>query len=209
MKSTSDKFRSLLAGLVGGQIQCALNACPDQFVGRVSEYDTTSTDFCERKPVFGSMLATGRAVVLILESPHKDEFVQPIGPAKGKTGELIRRHLSELVPKAWQPSNLILLNAVQHQCSLGHPTKVYRDQVFRIAWDSFGRQSFERRLGELISLHEIYLVNACTRGSKQNTHEPLRSVVERSILSVLGRQSDLHLTHPASWWSKRNRDSRW
>ena len=64
-------------------------------------------------------------MILILESPHKDEFavdkvgeLKPIGPARGCTGCAIRNYFTEIFPE-YEKSDLVLVNLVQFQCSLG------------------------------------------------------------------------------------------
>jgi hypothetical protein len=103
--------------------------CPDQFSGVISEVERSGNFACrvsasERPPNLP-------CVLLILESPHTSEFDACPGPAKGSTGRNIVRYLRQ-VPGLQDKGDfgLLLVNAVQFQCSLGRPTSEVRDAVF-------------------------------------------------------------------------------
>ena len=71
---------------------------------------------------------------MVLESPHVDEFIGNIGPAKGFTGDMIRNFLHEVINlQDVDGFGLVLINAIQHQCSLGTSTSAHRDKIFRAA----------------------------------------------------------------------------
>jgi hypothetical protein len=103
----------------------------------------------------------------------------------------------------------VLINAIQNQCSLGHPPKQFRDVVFLAAWNQYGRADFCRRLRQASSVGEIIVVNACTKGHLEGVPGTLREMVEVAIENTLERGSDLRTTHPASWASFNNRHARW
>lgn len=78
------------------KVSYAKVACPNQIVGRIGDL-SSGADFPLRINVEEVRKRSGSCVILILESPHKDEFVvdakgvlNPIGPARGRTGSLIR-----------------------------------------------------------------------------------------------------------------------
>ncbi len=109
---------------------------------------------------------------MILESPHKSEFPRDgsAGPARGATGTRIRKHLAQafrclpLIDNVHRP--LILMNAIQHQCSLGQPPKCHRDTVFCLMWDQPRvRIDFSRRLRGYTQDKGALVINACTLGS--------------------------------------------
>ena len=68
-----------------------------------------------------------KRVILVLESPHKDEFkiegckLCQVGPAAGKAGSYIRKYLPLIFSgmKDFGARELILVNAIQFRCSLG------------------------------------------------------------------------------------------
>ncbi len=179
--------------------------CPDQHVGNIYNLGTSNEDFPTR---INSEVAytVKNKILLILESPHKKEFVGMSGPAKGKTGALIRKHILEIIGnKIDEYSELFLVNAVQYQCSLGHSPNLYRDKVFRSSWASFGKREFSNRLKLLSNGMPTLIINACTTGKKIVGTPTLQGIVENAINETLGRHCDFLLSHPSSWWAKQNR----
>lgn len=186
-----------------------LERCPDQYVGLLQNLNCCSKDFACRLPTDISPLPDKR-VLLIIESPHKKEFAAPFGPAKGTTGELIRRYLREIIASlASEDFGLFLMNAIQYQCSLGHPPKNFRDVVFPEVWHQYGRDDFIQRLRALACGYETLVINACTKGRIKDPKLMLRQLVEDGIYEGLRRASDIRITHPASWASQYNRCAFW
>jgi hypothetical protein len=137
-----------------------------------------------------------------MESPHTDEFIEEWGPAKGKTGVQIRKHIATIVAGlGGRLSELILVNAIQHQCSLGVPTRRYRDKVFRSLWKNGGSEDFERRLKQLYRPGDM-LFNCCT-GS--DPRKGLRQLVTAAVRNSLGAVPLHSGPHPFGWFSERNR----
>jgi len=66
--------------------------CPDQYVGIINDFGQASDDFPERQDAVSRPDGIP-CLIIILESPHTDEFVGNVGPAKGTTGRLIRSHI--------------------------------------------------------------------------------------------------------------------
>ena len=174
--------------------------CHDQRVGLFSDFHGSAADFPLRKPV--TRLNKTPCVVFVMESPHTDEFDGTWGPAKGKTGVQIRRHIATIVDGlGGQLSELILVNAIQYQCSLGVATWQYRDAVFRSLWKIGGARDFERRLRKIYR-HGDMLFNCCTGSDPRNG---LRQLITAAIRESLG-PVPLHTgPHPSSWFSKQNR----
>lgn len=186
-------------------------ACPDQYVGRVHQFEKDAIDFpCRQRAQ--TFFFSGKRAILILESPHTREFVEPVGPAKGSTGSLIRRYLQGIL-KAYEDADfgIFLVNAIQNQCSLGRSPKnyPYRDAVFKQAWESYGREDFIRRLTSLENCQATVVVNACTLGRGLGLEKSRRELVEDAIREALNRASDIRITHPASWASSANRSAHW
>ena len=102
--------------------------CPDQYVGKISEFNAGQQDFPDRIPAI-ERPNNQICLIVILESPHKDEFIGDLGPAKGKTGRLIRKWIGtdELGLSQYRKYGLILVNAIQNQCSLGISTNLQLD----------------------------------------------------------------------------------
>lgn len=186
-------------------------ACPDQYVGKMHQFENDAIDFpCRHRAQ--SFCLSGKRAILILESPHTREFIEPVGPAKGSTGSLIRRYLQGIL-KAYEDADfgIFLVNAIRNQCSLGRSPKnyPYRDAVFKQAWESYGRKDFIRRLSSLANYQETFVVNACTLGRGLGSETSRRELVEDAICEALNRTSDIRITHPASWASSVNRSAHW
>ena len=130
-------------------------------------------------------ISDGRNIIMLLESPHKEEYCYgrdgplPIAPAQGRTGYAIRDYLpryfdsspSEAVPdcdymsRCSNGSHLILCNPVQFQASLFAAgvvlTSESKDQVWTKLWNVPGvREDFLQRL---LSYNPHIIINACTK----------------------------------------------
>lgn len=172
--------------------------CPDQYVGILSEMAPKAPDFPVRRNVTERPMDQP-CVLLILESPHLREFIGAPGPAKGPTGRLIRTHLPSALASQVTPAHgLILVNAVQNQCSLGCPPKEHRDAVFLSAWYRYARATFVQRLGAVLR-EEDYVLNACTKGGGRLRQPELRQLVEAAIREVRREGSNRRMCHPSSW----------
>jgi len=199
-----------------------------------------SNDFSCRRPTSDLNAKSPRRLLMILESPHVREFgaparaakrgelsaiasgnLRPIGPAAGATGKNIRALLGEI---AWigaeqliaspegEDLDLVLINAIQHQTSLGHTTSHFRDKVFKTAWVSerLGRNNFQARLDKLWRAEpRDIVVNCCTVGKspkgslKHLVYDALREMADQNPLRpplVVG------CAHPSSW--RRNKNNR-
>lgn len=179
-------------------LQCG--ACPDQRLGSIDDFDGDADAFPLREPV--TRHDNSPCVVLVMESPHTEEFIGDWGPAKGRTGVQIRKHIATIVAGPGEPlSELILVNAIQHQCSLGVATHRYRDKVFRNLWVTGGAADFEARLTEVYRPGDM-LLNCCTRGDPR---KGLRQLVTAAIRNSLGAVPLHSGPHPYSWFSERNR----
>jgi len=180
--------------------------CPDQFVGTLAEVCSRPT-FPYRLPI--DRRTANPCLILVLESPHIDEFIDTPGPAKGFTGEMIRKHLSEAYDlTGWLEYGLILLNAIQFQCSLGSNTAVYRDRIFRATWIQGGRENFQSRLQASYRLGD-QIMNCCTKGNDFEINPPLRSLVENAIRQVNPTIQTIKRMHPAAWRDPAWRGKAW
>lgn len=182
--------------------------CPDQYVGVISEIEQEG-DFTCRVPA-AQRPRNLSCVLLVLESPHTSEFEGRPGPAKGTTGKRIIRYLRE-VPglRDKRDFGLLLVNAVQFQCSLGLRTSEVRDAVFLDAWVNGGSTDFASRLQMLYRDGDL-VVNCCTRGNSRTAASHLRAQVQPTVASVLPPGTEvLRRNHPAGWHSPKNRTREW
>jgi hypothetical protein len=131
------------------------------------------------------------AIVLILESPHKDEYcychdkIHPIAPAQGSSGENIEHFLkihiqyavkNDLLSDGCYP--IIIANPIQWQTSLWHyhrkgikSSGYIRNDVWLALWNCEGdlvKNDFVKRLD---SYQPVLVINACTGKSKDYEHD--------------------------------------
>ena len=182
-------------------------ACPDQYVGRLSQVINQS-DFPVRLAV--NERPDSPCLIVVMESPHRDEFIGDPGPAKGCTGKYLRLHLVDAIDcTGRQDMGLILVNPVQYQCSLGESdTGLYRDKIFDAVWANGGREEFTGRLLSTFKPGDV-LMNCCTWGSNGRVGAPLRSMVEDAIREALPKVGSIKRTHPSSWKYPENRGKPW
>lgn len=100
---------------------------------------------------------------------------------------------------------LILLNAIPYQCSLGLPTGCFRDEIFKIVWNTDGENDFVVRLRNVYRQGDV-IVNCCTKG---NGKKELRKIVQEAIIKMNFECVTIKRTHPSSWWSDKNRKFIW
>jgi hypothetical protein len=191
--------------------QCYIRALrPDQCVGAISSFRGCSNDFLCRELADGKRLIDGRIIIMALESPRLKEFRPPIGTAKNVTWRIIRSHIHEAVGNAAPAdSKLFLASAIQNQCSLGRPPKLYRERVFRAAWELYARINCVRRLVSISRGKVVCVINAGTMGNPAMGQVNLRQLVEDAIAETPKRTSDIRIAHSASWASSYNQRVLW
>ncbi|MBP2315459.1 hypothetical protein [Azospirillum soli] len=192
-----------------------LEPCLDQWVGTVDRHgrvDGPQKDF-DRKCIKERPIDTP-ALILVLESPHVHEYARApdrngkrraIGPANGATGTHIRDHLKHFAARfsLGGDRSLILMNAIQHQCSAGVTPVAHRDGLFRACWAKGGDVDFQTRL-EAAFIYGDIVVNACTVGNGPRT-DSLKVLVEQRIRVTLNRSSHFWTHHPSCWWQRNRR----
>lgn len=215
MKALQDSFivaaGAVLSALGKKNIPYAKIACPDQIVGRIGDF-TSGTDFPKRVDVeSGATTTSNSCVILILESPHKDEFavdadgvLNPIGPAHGCTGCAIRNYFGEIFGKivaGCEKRDLVLVNLVQYQCSLGLSTQneeSVKDEVLsRLLNDKpNGEDVFTAEFRQRVALvqriyKESLIVNACTKAGGWNDRVKDALAGKSDVINGIG--------HPWTW----------
>lgn len=199
-----------------------------------------SNDFSCRRPTSDLSAKGPRRLLMILESPHVREFgaparaaklgelsaiasgnLRPIGPAAGATGDNIRALLGAIaligaeqliVSPQGEDLDLVLINAIQHQTSLGHATSHFRDKVFKTAWASerIGREPFLARLERLWRADpQDIVVNCCTgaeRAKASLKHLVYAALRELAAQNPQRRPLVVGCAHPSSW--RRNKNNR-
>ena len=120
-----------------------------------------------------------KSIIVVLESPHIDEFNDPNRFALSNDVYFKRKFVNAFLnSKTFQKSKVTLnqkqrykvylINAIQFQCSLGIPTQYYRDYVFCYYWDRM-KNDFKNRLRSIInnSKKVLAVINLCTKGSHE------------------------------------------
>jgi hypothetical protein len=204
---TALNFEQIVGNAVPGPLHSFdVRACSDQYLGPLSEIIG--------KPQFplriNAAQRTGQpCLVMILESPHIEEFIGDPGPAKGFTGDMIRTFLHEAINlQDVDGFGLVLINAIQHQCSLGISTSEHRDKVFRAVWAQGGQENFVARLRSVLIPGDA-VMNCCTKGNDFELNTPLRSMVEASMRLHFPAVQTIRRMHPASWRTKSWRGTAW
>lgn len=182
--------------------------CPDQYIGTVDEL-SANREILTR---IGAGSRPDRAgVIVVLESPHIDEFQGEPGPARGPTGRLLSRYLKDVLGAgAVDDRPVILVNAVQLQCSLGMKPVHHRNRVFTAVWNKCGRDDFKSRMRMITRPGDIILC-ACTKGEKRegDLATDLRQLVYAAICEWSPQVPVVRSTHPASWARECNRKYEW
>ncbi|MDE6408482.1 MAG: hypothetical protein K2K48_05805 [Anaeroplasmataceae bacterium] len=188
------------------------NPCPDQIVGQLSNGVFTSSnreniDYSIKNNNYTIQNKLTNPIVIILESPHKNEY-DPItrsalGPAMGKTGENFKKYFASLIVKskiyqsiATLHCDIVLVNAIQYQCSLGmslnNTTNAKsRDDNFNTCFDNNNTNDLKDRL---IAIAPIATINLCTA--------QFRAKIMNKC-SNFSNYTDGN--HPSSWWWKTKR----
>lgn len=149
-------------------------------------------------------------MVIVLESPHKDEFSPagvPIRPANGVTGSKINLRLDKIInnrsPNGMNKSiiyKVYLVNSIQYQTSCYQALHNYPDYnanwhtirncVFKALWNN-GYLSLQQDLTNRINLINPSVIMNCVTGGKAKSG--LQSLVEKVVNS-----KNLY-PHPSAW----------
>lgn len=153
-------------------------------------------------------------LAIILESPHKQEYAGNIPmPACGKTGDNIYKLLPKYlncISATLEQDNIsqgvgfpdiqsgtyrvLLINAIQYQCSLGEKTKKYRDEIFDKMWENGDvRTDFANRL----TIHPLRVIINCCTASAANFRKKIQKVISNSINCC--DTALFHAYHPCQW----------
>lgn len=201
--------------------------CDDQFVATIEitkskvcflDNDLETINRNERQNYYKAKNID--TIALILESPHTEEFANDrcLGPAMGKTGDNIKNILlgnlakfifindlqshgsyfktsSEITEGVYK---LLIVNAVQYQCSLGDlntcGSSLQRDKIFTNFFIRYARKDFIKRLRRF---NPKIIINCCT-GGHYGEVDGLQKQVQKVIDG--GNFSALKLigSHPSS-----------
>jgi hypothetical protein len=219
-KIVQDYWNKRYPGACSEPSDVAYEPCPDQrvspalFMGNGNGFRCAhdfNRDKSSRKPLPEHLKNNDTPrLIIILESPHKDEFKnkQPIGPALSKTGNNIcnllhdaTRHIRLDLSRPGDLFELLLVNAIQHQCSLGQDlseNNETKDKIFDLCWRSsiIGEEHLKNRLKIYISgdAKRDVIINACTNPKKSQRKDK----IDKAIKEVFQHRF-YRLSHPSSW----------
>lgn len=167
-----------------------------------------------------------RSFVLLLESPHKDEYkldMQPLVPANGDSGDqIIHKHnglmhiqqlgmyLKEQFTVLDRCYPVFLCNPIQYQTSLHHLLGVpiipsIRDNVWTQIWEKIPeiREYFVKRLQ---AYKPILIINGCTKS--KTAGKPLSEKVWKEIEANFKSNRTVYYcstAHPCCWNRQKHR----
>lgn len=200
---------------------CKTFACPDaRFArlknGKIEEIPDSHgiMDIKNRDPILYSMTGASVAskdklnnvIVLILESPHIDEFSSKvIAPAMGKTGEHCFRYFDKLFAKSCLASrvskskqyDLVFVNSVQYQTSCGASplTDKANKQRRDTNWMTiFNAGSSDDLLKRLAALKPVLVLNLCTKSTMN-----LQAAVDATVKPKYSKNYTTG-DHPFNWF---------
>jgi hypothetical protein len=163
----------------GQNLMYNAHPCPDDVMGDGKDFWFKEFERKDHKKMLNiekSTLNYDKTMVIILESPHIDEYSEPtfIHPALGKTGKALMHCFPSIYEKAkslYDANNeytwrVILMNSIQYQCSLGENTKIYRDHMWLKLW--FDGKCSEDFIDRLRSYQPDIIYNFCTKGDHEN-----------------------------------------
>jgi len=198
-------FRSIALNYLSGHLE--FRSCPDQYLGKVSEIEEMQSIY--KRQTVEVRPKNERCLLLVLESPHVKEFEGELGPAKGITGNNIVKYLRGVPDlESFGGYGLILINAVQYQCSLGYATQKYRDDVFKDIWNNGGKTDFMIRLKAVYQSGDK-LISCCTKGSSRIAQQELRYLVQCAIKEAIPDEIVYRRNHPSFWHFLSNRKREW
>ena len=163
-------------------------------------------------------------IILILESPHKDEYVTRCdecskgfkcglyaspAPARGATGRNIKQLLPMLFKNNFEDCHVAFMNIIQYQCSLGMPLYGYPDnqkrknkivkELFLDHRENYGY--FNEFISRLDSIYEPEndVVVICTTGGVKVRDRILKEVKTALDTENVAMQYVLSANHPSYW----------
>ena len=175
--------------------------CPDNYIGEIDGEKFISVEdrykaYMENKKTHKSGIKGEENIIILLESPHKDEFTRKfIAPALGETGERLNSYLEPLLKRSsivGSKAKIFLVNAIQYQCSLGFPTKCVRNFVFNQLFDE---DRFKKDLkGRIDKQHPKTILIVTTSFCRKK----IKEWIMKEYKEVCVYEAD---SHPSVWTS--------
>ena len=185
-KQIYDEVRYYLKVNSDGQIE------ESEYIGEVIKNETLLKKYkCYEK------------ILIIVESPHRDEFTfnyEPIGPAQGETGYGIENKMGEIIEKMDITSRkciVIISNPVQFQTSLGSfYLSGLNDAIRNNLWTKLYNK--DRYLEVLKGIDAKYIINATTTQRRKRIKKVLQEYSNEIQNNTIIKTSN----HPSQWRKK-------
>ena len=195
--------------------------CKDNFIGNIERTIDCQIkedlhfsrekreEFKNRDKLKSSNINNIKNIIIVLESPHKEEFNKSnsiIAPALGQTGRNLQNKFKEifkedLAIQKEQIYRILLMNAIQYQCSNGESLEKYRnrtDKVWKWFWNNGGKDSFSDRIS---SYNPSIVINACT--GNIGKQESIKYILQECINNNCYNSKLYKAPHPSSCWFKK------
>ena len=150
-------------------------------------------------------------LVLILESPHRNELKKLFVPAQGRAGKMLEKRFEDVFGKWFDGYALCIVNAVQYPCSLSltmnYRVRALRDAIFRACLsDTCYVEDLKTRVLKYFRPNTgDVIINACTLGVtriKSATNKSYVTDVVKNLCSENNIQKENvcieRVCHPAS-----------
>lgn len=153
----------------------------------------------------GNLPIVHPVIAVVLESPHKDEYNagRSFDLERGTTGRLFDSKFQNMFSQSVLNHHylsavydVILVNAVQFQCSLGLPlnnsnNKLNRDVNWLNIFNNHG--GYADIVDRLKALRPVLILNLCSKG-----YSNLQMILDRQLRSALSYPYT-YGTHPSTW----------
>jgi len=197
----------------------SMNPVPDEITGKWKERDVEFSECPRRLPPWTTNAPQQRGILLLVESPHKDEFDgchNPIAPLQSfETRKKLRTHLKSVIEKALEVltidqtnlegSDIVVANPVQFQASLAQfmvlpkVMESLRNNVWRSFFaDPAIKEDFRRRIRMYNPALIIVATTSKLRGALLNEIRELNLAGHCAVVS----------RHPCVWSSSTQSEVR-
>jgi hypothetical protein len=182
--------------------------CMDQIVGQLTNgsymacNQRIDIDYQQTSNQKFIVNAVTSPIIVILESPHRYEYINgvAVGPAQNTTGRLFNNHFSNLLSQstvfkyiANGCHDVIMINSVQYQCSLGNPLNIHANKIIRDqVWNNcFNNGCSQDLLDRISAINPSCIINLCTKGLIN-----LQLILHTQISHL---PNYTYGTHPSTW----------
>lgn len=151
-----------------------------------------------------------KKIIIILESPHREELASQMYPAKGRTGKNIKNFLQAYLQlNQWsnldqKELDIIVMNRIPYQTSLGDYykgklDKYIRSTIFLAIWKKKSiKKDFCDRLSKYANDDDL-IINACTKLFTEKNNEETDAREFSKFVQNNFKNKYINLSHPVQW----------